>query len=96
MNNTVSIPIDWIRKIVEFRDLGDIKKNDVLILFFLTTYLKFDEFKSIKNSDIAYFTGLSKSEVSKAMTRLKDNEILVESDDEYEIGYKLNYEKCNV
>lgn len=79
-----------IENMMDLRSDGYLKKTDFVVMAYLLCCLNDTEPKGIKQKDIVEFTQLPKSDVSKSIKRLISGNILIESEDKYNPGLKLN------
>lgn len=78
-----------VKKIMELRGDGILKKNDLIIMMYLLAILDTEEYREIKQSKICNFTYLTKSEVSKSIKRLLEAEVLERKIGDFESGLKI-------
>ena len=79
-----------IENMMDLRVNGDLKKTDFVVMAYLLCCLSDTEPKEIKQKNIVEFTQLPKSDVSKSIKRLISANILIELEDKYNPGLKLN------
>lgn len=78
-----------VKNLMDLRENGKLKKNDLIIMMYLLAILNCEEYKEVKQMKICQFTSLTKSEVSKSISRLLENEILEKKSEYFESGFKI-------
>ena len=77
---------NFMRAVLELRADGEIRHRDITILVAMMQWVDFDIFCDVKNRRIANLLDMDKSDVSKAIKKIKECKIILENDK----GYKLN------
>lgn len=78
-----------IKNLMELREHGYLKKNDLIIMMYLVAILDTEKYIEVKQITICNFTYLTRSEVSKSIKRLLEQNILEKKSGDFESGFKI-------